>query len=1051
LKKYLLAFFVFLHYFTSYSQTPCGAFLVAISVPIQASCNAPNGSVSVSSVSGGVTPYTYSWNPSGQTTAAATGLSAGTYTLIITDNVGCSNTSTVIIAESASPINVLANVVNATCNNNSGSAFVSSLSGGTTPYTYLWNPSGQTTATATGLSAGTYTVTVTDADGCTGTTSAPLSQTPIILNVGTGFTDAICTSSTGSANLFSVSGGTTPYTYLWSPGNQTTTTITGLSAGNYTLVVTDAYGCTGTSTDLVGQSPETIGVQTGNTSTACNGSTGSVTVTNILGGTGPYTYVWNPGGQPTITATGLSAGTYTVTVTDTYGCSSSTAIAIVTATTLIPSTGATPTACNASNGSTIVTSVTGGAGPYTYSWNPGGQVTATATGLSLGTYTVNVTDANGCTGTATAIVTQTSSIITPTTTSTLVFCNTTGSASVTSVAGGNSPYTYSWNPGGQATATATGLSAGTYTVTVTDMNGCIGTASVTVTQSVSTLVPVTSSSPTSCNTNNGTASVTSVSNGTSPYTYLWNPTGQATANATGLSAGTYTITVTDVNGCVGTASTIITQTSSTLTVNTTSTPTSCNATTGTTSVSSVSGGATPYTYSWNPSGQTTITATGLSAGTYTITITDICGNSGTATAIVTQSAALTATTAATGACAGGTGTATGTANGGTNPYTYLWSPGGQTTTLVTGLTIGSYTVTVTDNNGCTASADAIISTAGFTPTVDAAASSPSICEGLSITLSATGHNITSSYTWQPGALTGPAVTVTPTVTTTYTVTGSNMCGTADTTVTINVNSLPSPAFNANVTTGCSPLCIQFYNLSTVSSGRITTSLWSFGNGDTITGQNPIYCYKNPGTYSVKITATSDSGCSATLTQQNYITVYTNPVVKFTATPQPTTILQPTIQFTDKSTDAYGIAQWYWSFGDGSDSSSQNPNTSHTYYDTGMYCPNLVVMNIYGCTDSVTNCLVIAPLYTLYIPSAFTPNGDGLNEIFQAKGNNVASFEMYIFDKWGVVLFHTTDINNGWNGIFKSRVCQEDSYIYNITVFDSEDNEHNYTGTVNLLK
>jgi len=415
---------------------------------------------------------------------------------------------------------------------------------------------------------------------------------------------------------------------------------------------------------------------------------------------------------------------------------------------------------------------------------------------------------------------------------------------------------------------------------------------------------------------------------------------------------------------------------------------------------------------------------------------------------------LTATTTSTPAeCNMPTGSITIHPAGGTTPYTYLWKPGNQTTDSVTGLSAGTYTVIITGANGCSTDTlyDTVFASTGFFSSINTTTNNQKICAGSSVILSATATNIKTPLTWQPGALSGVTVIVTPTVTTTYTVTATNACGTADTTVTIEVNPLPSPAFNAGILSGCSPLCIQFYNLTTISSGKIITYNWNFGNGDSSSNQNPAYCYKTPGIYSVKITATSDSSCSSTLTKQNYITVYTNPVANFTATPQPTTILNPTIQFTDNSTDAYGIAQWNWGFGDASDSNSQNQNTSHTYHDTGTYCADLMVMNIYGCIDSATNCLVIAPLFTLYIPSAFSPNGDGLNDIFEAKGDYIKSFEIYIFDRWGVEVFHSTDIANGWNGEFKNKSCQEDAYVYVITVYDSENTKHSYTGTVNLLK
>jgi gliding motility-associated-like protein len=185
-----------------------------------------------------------------------------------------------------------------------------------------------------------------------------------------------------------------------------------------------------------------------------------------------------------------------------------------------------------------------------------------------------------------------------------------------------------------------------------------------------------------------------------------------------------------------------------------------------------------------------------------------------------------------------------------------------------------------------------------------------------------------------------------------------------------------------------------------------------------------------------------------------VTVYSYPVAAFTLSPQPTTIINPTIHFTDMSTDAYGIATWLWNFNDPANiytSNAQNPN--HTYSDTGIYCATLTVTNIHGCVDSVTECLVISPQYTLYIPDAFTPNGDNVNDLFLPKGDYIQTYNMYIFDRWGMMLFHSTDITKGWNGGVNggSRICEEDTYVYLIDITDNLGKKHSYMGKVTLVK
>jgi gliding motility-associated-like protein len=184
-----------------------------------------------------------------------------------------------------------------------------------------------------------------------------------------------------------------------------------------------------------------------------------------------------------------------------------------------------------------------------------------------------------------------------------------------------------------------------------------------------------------------------------------------------------------------------------------------------------------------------------------------------------------------------------------------------------------------------------------------------------------------------------------------------------------------------------------------------------------------------------------------------ISVYSYPVANFTFGPQPATIDNPIISFTDKSTDAYGIASWLWTFGDPGDVPSTKQNPSYTYQDTGTFCATLKVTNIHGCVDSMTQCLVISPQFSLYIPNAFSPNADGVNDVFQPKGMFVYNFKMYIFDRWGMLIYYTDDMNKGWPGTVKGgdRLCQEDTYVYMITCDDNLNQKHSYLGKVTLMK
>ncbi len=390
---------------------------------------------------------------------------------------------------------------------------------------------------------------------------------------------------------------------------------------------------------------------------------------------------------------------------------------------------------------------------------------------------------------------------------------------------------------------------------------------------------------------------------------------------------------------------------------------------------------------------------------------------------------------------------------------YSWTPAGSlscstcSNPTATPSVSTTYTVTGIDSDGCSSTKN--INVAIETGIVIGPMTNQSICSGNPATLVA---NVLSgfggTYTWQPGGSTSAAITVFPSTTTTYTIEFGNKCGTSTENVTVFVNPSPNPSFSADVTEGCAPLCVQFRDQSNIASGNINQWSWQFGNGDTSFNRSPIYCYTDTGTFSVTHTAVSDNGCSASLQIVQMINVFSKPIANFIYSPQSINFLEPTVQFTDKSTDAYGIVYWTWNFGDKEAPDAENAlmNPAHTYADTGTYCPQLMVVNNKGCVDTITQCLFVAPLFTLYIPTAFSPNGDGDNDFFAPKGKYIKSFEMYVFDRWGMELYHTTDITKGWDGTIRGgAICQEDNYIYTIKATDWNNEQHSFTGQFTMVK
>jgi hypothetical protein len=656
-----------------------------------ASCNGTCDGSATATAGGGTAPYTYSWS-SGGNSATETGLCAGTYTVTVTDGNGCTANDVVVINE-PSAVAGSTTATDENCGLCDGSASVTA-SGGSAPYTYSWSSGGSGT-TETNLCAGAYTVTITDANGCTGSAIATVGSSggPTL---STSSTDASCNGSCDGSATVTATGGTPPYTYSWSSGG-TGSTETGLCAGTYSVTVTDASGCAGVENVTVNE-PSAISSGTTATNATCGNCDGTTTVT-ASGGTPPYTYQWDAGtgNQTTATATNLCAGVYNVVITDANGCTSGD-VATVGATggPTVTATGS-DASCNGVCDGIAFATVSGGTPPYSYSWSSGGTG-ATENGLCAGTYTVTVTDASGCTGDANVVINEPSAIIV-TATSTDASCNGVCDGTATATAGGGSaPYTYSWSSGGNA-ATETGLCAGTYTVTVTDANGCTMDELVTISEPPA-MTASSSSTDATCGNCDGTATIT-VSGGAAPYTYNWTPApggGQGTATATGLCAGSYTVDVTDANGCLGSFIVTVSNVGGPAVVATTIDVT-CNGLCDGSATVTATGGTPPYTYLWS-SGGTGSTETNLCAGTYSVTITDDNGCASATNVTINEPSAMTLSASVTDELLGNDGAIDLTVTGGTTPYTYAWSPGGQITEDISGLAGGTYTVYVTDANGC---------------------------------------------------------------------------------------------------------------------------------------------------------------------------------------------------------------------------------------------------------------------------------------------------------------------------------------------------------------
>ncbi|WP_051951669.1 MBG domain-containing protein [Flavobacterium sp. ASV13] len=673
--------------------------LSATTASVGVSCfGGGNGSASVS-VSGGSPNYSYSWSPYGGTSATATGLSAGDYTCTITDSKGCTLTKTVTVA-TPTKISGTITKVDVSCNGGTNGSATVTASGGAGSYSYSWSPTGGNAATASGLSKGNYTVTIQDGNTCVYIASVTIDE-PSVLTASISHTDILCNGgATGTATVVP-SGGTGIYSYLWSPSGGTAATATGLVTGTYSCKITDSNGCFVTRSIRIDE-PAILSATTSQIDATC--MTGGQAAVNVSGGVGPYTYLWSPSGQTTAIATGLNNGSHSCLITDSNGCTITKTFLINTTNTLIATTSKNDILCNGANTGSASVVPSGAPGPFTYVWAPTGGSSNTASNLAAGNYSVTITSANGCSIVKNFTITEPSALtVTPSQTNLLCNGANTGSASV-SVSGGTGSYSYAWAPSGGTSATATGLGAGIYTVTITDANSCTATQSFTITEPNVLTATAVSQTNIACNGANTGSATVGVSGGKPGYSYSWAPFGGNSATATGLSAGTYTVTVTDANSCTATQSFTITEPNVLIATAVSQTNIACHgANTGSATVG-VSGGKPGYTYSWAPSGGNLATATGLSAGTYTVTVTDANSCTATQSFTIIEPNVLTATAVSQTniACHGAnTGSATVGVSGGTGSYTYAWTPSGGNSATATGLSAGTYTVTVTDANSCT--------------------------------------------------------------------------------------------------------------------------------------------------------------------------------------------------------------------------------------------------------------------------------------------------------------------------------------------------------------
>jgi len=1061
------------------SQTsPAVTDTVVINPPpsVTASNNSPqciSGTVNLSG-SGGTS---YQWSgPLGFTSTlqnpSITGITfnnTGTYNVTVTDANTCTAITSTTVSIYPHPV--------ISASNNGPKCYGDSLhifsSGGVQ---YSWSGPGGFASTlqnptlysiVTG-SSGVYTVTVTDASGCTGITTTTVVVNPLPVPT------AISNSPICSGTLLILTGGGGAH-YLWSGPNGFTSSLqvpsisnaTVLSGGTYNVTVTSSNSCVSTTSTLVTINALPMPVA-GSNSPICSGDTLELTVTGAVG-----TYSWTgPGGfsstdqNPNFPqSSNILSGLYTVTITDANSC---TMVSSVNATvnTIYPNIGNNSPICS---GTSLNMTASGG---VLYSWSGPNSFTSTQSNIVLpqsttsnnGIYTVTITDANGCVAELTTNVVINPPPF-PVATNNTPIC---AGSDLQLSGGGGSTFYWSGPAGFVSTSqnpiipSATVYRGGIYTIVVTDLNGCVSTTSTNVTINPLPVVIVSNNSPICSGSNlNITA--------TGGTTYSWscaengftsfsqNP---AITGATVQNSGHYNVTVT-LNGCTSTATTNVI-------VNAPPEPTA-------TSNSPVCYGnplkliATGgITYSWSSSnGYTSFypqpiinNSTDAASGTYTVTVTDINGCVSTTSTLVTVSTKIIASTMDLTICSGTTVNILAYAIGGTPPYRYFWDGVLSPNQIpVTPLTDVSYAVQIEDTNGCKSNISTLHIAVLQPMKIQSYSNKDTVCPGESVIINVIpiqGDGGTYIYYLKDGTIITPPYTAYPDGLHDYIIFAKDGCGSIDSdTIRVRLYNIPPISFSPDKTFGCVPLTVYF---NETSSDEGQSYHWDFGdagNNNTSYIQTPSHTYINSGKYDIRLTITSKDGCKTDYTYPQLITSYPLPGSSFISDKVGANIISGEVHFTNM-TKEYNKS--YWTFGDGD--STDVPNPVHRYDSVGMFRVMLVSETLEGCRDTAIEEMPVVDQYTFYAPTAFTPGNDETNDYFFILGNGIdsKSFKMIIYDRWGEKVFETDKYDStnpkmyGWDGKVKGKVYGEPGiYTWLVIYKDKLQVEHQKTGVVTVIK
>lgn len=939
-------------------------------------CNGGNDGTATASPVNGTAPYTYSWSPNVGNTQTVTGLSAGTYSVTVTDFTGCTASGSVVIGQPA-VLSFTATVIPPTCNDGTNGIITVTASGGTQPYQYSSDGGNifQNSNVLTGLAGGTYTVVVKDANNCRAQNPVTITAPPAI-DPNLTVTNITCYAANDGSVTSNPINGTPPYTYSLDNGPfVSTNTFSGIGiSGLHILTVKDANGCTASAPFLITEPADLSSVISAVTSLTCNGSGDGSFVVTGSGGTPPYQYSLDDVAyQPSGSFTGLSAGSYNVYVKDANGCKDVNNVTISQPAPLVASVlFQINIQCHGSaTDGVVVLTASGGTPPYLFSddhffYDQSGFFDR----LAGGTYTYYVKDANNCEDSVTFTIFEPAPLSLTIGNVSNATCLGVSDGSITlHASGGTPPYMFSINGGAfRNDSVFTGLTAGSYDFTVRDDNFCELTQSLTIGFTTAIILNISQTNITCSGSSSGSIGVIA-SNGQPPYSYSIDGVTFGPQNIfSGLPAGNYTVTVRDNIGCLATADVTLTEPGPLAVTLVHSSPARCFNTSDGSADIDVMGGEPPYTFLWS-NGSTTQNLANVPAGDYTVVVTDASSCTATLTVTVAGTPPLFVDIESfrNVSCNGEQDAYIDVkVVGGTIPYTYLWSNGSQTEDIID-IGPGSYRLTVVDANNCSlVETYSITSPPGLFASIEAIANAT--CKNGndgSITISATG-------------------------------------GTAPLQYSIDGFSFQSSPVFDGLSAGVYPVVVKD-DIGCRAATSVTVEdgadiFYSYGNDkDIINGQSiplsHILIPEDTAGVTVSWEPAAGLSCSDCL----------DPV----ASPVITTVYTATLTNAD------------------------------------------------GCVAKAVIRVAVRDDWQIYLPNIFTPNFDGNNDNFDYEGYGISNVEVRIFNRYGgQVYYNPSQVKGkgfGWDGMYNGKEAQQGAYAYLINVLFTNNELRQKTGTITLIR